>query len=85
MAGRLPQLRRSRYGILGDSYQLLRVFQFITLVIIIGLSANFVAKMIEAKANPPSLVVAILSLVSHAVFQSQNFTNIHILTIDRYA
>lgn len=67
---RLPSLRRSRHGILGDSYQFLRVAQFITLVIIIGLSANFVAKMIEAKANPPSLVVAILSLVSHSSFSS---------------
>ncbi|CRG91564.1 hypothetical protein PISL3812_08614 [Talaromyces islandicus] len=62
-SNRLPPFRRSRHGILGDSYQLLRVAQFITLVIIIGLSANFVAKMIEAKANPPSLVIAILSLV----------------------
>jgi hypothetical protein len=69
LSSRLPPFRRSRYGILGDSYQILRVAQFITLVIIIGLAANFVAKMIEANANPPSLVVAILSLVSHFVFK----------------
>ena len=61
---RFPAFRRSRYGILGDSYQLLRVAKFITLIIIIGLAANFVAKMVEIKANPPSLLVAILSLVS---------------------
>ncbi|QKX55055.1 uncharacterized protein TRUGW13939_02147 [Talaromyces rugulosus] len=60
---RLPSFRKSRHGILGVSYQFLRVAQFITLIIIIGLTANFVAKMIEVKANPPSLVVAILSLV----------------------
>lgn len=65
MPGKLPPVRRSRYGILGDSYQLLRVAQFITLIIIIGLTANFVAKMVQANATPPSLVVAILSLVSH--------------------
>jgi hypothetical protein len=83
---KLPSFRKSRHGILGVSYQFLRVAQFITLIIIIGLAANFVAKMIEAKANPPSLVVAILSLVSLSyLVTSHNFTNIIILTVDRCA
>ncbi|KAH8692365.1 hypothetical protein BGW36DRAFT_400387 [Talaromyces proteolyticus] len=56
-------IRRSRYGILGESYQILRVVQFMTLITIIGLTANFVAKIVDDNTSPPALLISILALV----------------------
>lgn len=57
-------IRPSRHGILGVTYHVFRVAEFITLIAIIGLTASFVSDMVNANVSPPSLLVAILSLVS---------------------
>ncbi|GAM43469.1 hypothetical protein TCE0_050f18308 [Talaromyces pinophilus] len=56
-------IRVSRHGITGVTYHVFRVAEFITLIAIIGLTSSFVADMVNANVSPPSLLVAILSLV----------------------
>ncbi|EEA18747.1 hypothetical protein TMatcc_010711 [Talaromyces marneffei ATCC 18224] len=55
-------LHKSRHGILGVTYHVFRVAEFITLIAIIGLTASFVSDMVNANVSPPSLLVALLSL-----------------------
>ncbi|EED12672.1 conserved hypothetical protein [Talaromyces stipitatus ATCC 10500] len=57
-------LRVSKHGILGVSYHIFRVAEFITLIAIIGLTASFVSSLVDADVTPPSILVAILALVS---------------------
>lgn len=57
-------IRVSRHGILGFTYHAIRVAEFITLIAIIGLTASFVSDMVNASVTPPSLLVALLALVS---------------------
>jgi hypothetical protein len=57
-------IRVSRHGILGVTYHVFRVAEFTTLIAIIGLTASFVSDLVNAGVSPPSLLVAILSLVS---------------------
>lgn len=57
-------IRVSRHGILGVTYHVFRAAEFITLIAIIGLTSSFVSDMVNANVSPPSLLVAILSLVS---------------------
>jgi hypothetical protein len=64
--------RKSRYGILGVSYHFFRAAEFLTLVAIIGLVAQFISAMDSSSVSPPAVLVGILSLVSFYSFLSIN-------------
>lgn len=53
----------NRYGALGASFQIVRIFQGISLIAIIGMTANFIAQMVNDGLTPPNLIVGVISVV----------------------
>ena len=51
------------YGALGATFQLARLFQFCSLIAIIGMVAKFIAVMVNADATPPSILIGTISVV----------------------
>lgn len=58
----LPQ-----HGALGMSFLGCRVLQFISLVVMMGLTAHFISDIADGSQNPPPPIVAILSIVSSPI------------------
>lgn len=58
------------YGALGMTFTVVRAMQMICLIVIIGLTANFVAEITDADQKPPQVIIGTLSIVS--------FSNPHI-------
>ncbi|KAL1990438.1 hypothetical protein VTN49DRAFT_6277 [Thermomyces lanuginosus] len=50
----------NQFGPLGASFQVVRIFQAMCLVAIVGMSANFVSMMVNAGTNPSGMLVAVL-------------------------
>jgi len=55
------------HGVLGATFKATRALQVASLLAIIGITANFISEMVSAGATPPSVLVAILSIVCIAV------------------
>jgi len=55
------------YGALGATFKITRVLQAISLVTIIGMSANFIAEMVSGNSAPPKVLVGTLSVTCIAV------------------
>ncbi|KAJ9616525.1 hypothetical protein H2200_000244, partial [Cladophialophora chaetospira] len=55
------------HGALGATFKATRALQMASMIAIIGMTANFISEMVSAGATPPSLIVAILSIVCIAV------------------
>lgn len=53
-----------QYGALGASYTVARGLQGISLISIIGMTANFIAQMVSSKTNPPNVLIGTISVVS---------------------
>lgn len=53
-----------RYGALGATFQLARLFQTISLIAIIGITAKFISSILSNNAIPPTILIGILSVVS---------------------
>ena len=51
-------------GALGMTFTVMRGMQFVSLVTIIGIAANFISEMVTADYNAPSELVATLVVVS---------------------
>lgn len=66
----------SRHGFLGVTYHVFRIAQFVTLISIIGLTANFIKEMNDANITPPTILVAILSIVSSENFYQICYNNL---------
>ncbi|KAI9808070.1 MAG: hypothetical protein M1826_004367 [Phylliscum demangeonii] len=56
-----------RHGALGLSWTVVRGLQAISLIAIIGMTANFVAQMVQAGSPPPAVLVGTLTVTSIAV------------------
>ncbi len=52
------------HGVLGATFKATRALQVASMIAIIGITANFISEMVSAGATPPSVLVAILSIVS---------------------
>lgn len=57
----------NQFGPLGASFQVVRIFQAMCLVAIVGMSANFVSMMVNAGTNPSGMLVAVLVVVGYTV------------------
>lgn len=51
-------------GALATSFKAVRILQAICLISIIGMTANFIAQMVNANATPPDVLIGTLSVVS---------------------
>lgn len=55
------------FGALGATFTVVRAMQAISLIIIIGISSNFVSEMVAADQKPPSVLIGTLSVTCIAV------------------
>lgn len=53
------------HGAVGLSYLYARAFQGMSLIAIIGMTANFVAEMVNSHVKPPNVLIGTLSVVSN--------------------
>ena len=53
------------HGALGATFKATRALQVASMIAIISITANFISEMVNAGATPPSVIIAILSIVSH--------------------
>ncbi|KAI9753431.1 MAG: hypothetical protein M1815_006224 [Lichina confinis] len=56
------------HGALGLSFTVVRALEFVSLVSIIGITANFISEIVGANAVPPSVLVGTLSVVCPDLF-----------------
>lgn len=54
----------SRYGALGATFQLARLFQCCSLIAITGMTAKFIASIVNNNATPPNILIGTISVVS---------------------
>lgn len=52
-----------RYGALGATFQLARVFQACSLIAVIGMTAKFISSIVSNDATPPSILIGTISVV----------------------
>jgi len=55
------------YGALGATFKITRVLQAVSMVAIIGMTANFIAEMVSSNVAPPNVLIGTLSVVCIAV------------------
>ena len=53
------------YGALGATFKGVRVLQAICMIAVIGMTANFIAQMVNNNTSPPDVLVGTLSVVCH--------------------
>ena len=51
------------FGALGATFKIVRVLQAVSLVAVIGMTANFISEMVSANTSPPKVLVGTLSVV----------------------
>lgn len=52
------------YGVLGVTFKINRILQAVSLIAILGMTANFISQMVQSNATPPKVLVGTLSVVS---------------------
>lgn len=57
-------MARNQYGALGATFQIVRIFQAMCLIAIIGMTANFISQMVSNNLTPPNVLVGVISVVS---------------------
>ncbi|THD00089.1 hypothetical protein EYZ11_000414 [Aspergillus tanneri] len=57
----------SRYGALGATFQIARIIQACCLIAIIGLTANFIAEIVDNDATPPGIFIGTITVTCVAV------------------
>ncbi|KAL2222326.1 hypothetical protein M432DRAFT_540705 [Thermoascus aurantiacus ATCC 26904] len=57
----------AKYGALGATFQICRIFQAMCLIAIIGMTANFISEMVSSNTTPPKVLIATLSVTCVAV------------------
>lgn len=53
------------YGALGATFKVTRALQAVSMIAIIGMTANFIAEMVSSNVAPPNVLIGTLSVVSH--------------------
>ncbi|KAL1964535.1 hypothetical protein VTN77DRAFT_6832 [Rasamsonia byssochlamydoides] len=57
----------NKYGALGATFQIVRLFQGVSLIAIIGMTANFISEMVSNNLTPPNVLVGVISVTCIAV------------------
>ncbi|OJJ34452.1 hypothetical protein ASPWEDRAFT_29597 [Aspergillus wentii DTO 134E9] len=57
----------NKYGVIGATFQVARIFQACSLIAVIGMTANFIAEIVSSSANPPGVFIGTLSVTCIAV------------------
>lgn len=52
------------FGALGATFKICRILQAVSLIAVIGMTANFVSEIVSVKTAPPAVLVGTLSVVS---------------------
>ena len=60
------------FGALGMTFTVVRGMQAVSLIAIIGMTANFISEMVSVNQAPPSVIVGTLSVVSPSSSLSPN-------------
>jgi len=60
-------MRGPNYGALGMAFTVVRALQAVSLIAIIGMTANFISEMVSSSTAPPSVLVGTLSVTCIAV------------------
>ncbi|KAH8813152.1 hypothetical protein F5884DRAFT_856437 [Xylogone sp. PMI_703] len=60
-------MKGPNFGALGASFTIMRGLQVISLISIIGMTANFISEMVSANQKPPSVLIGTLSVTCIAV------------------
>ncbi|KAI9880771.1 MAG: hypothetical protein M1830_000207 [Pleopsidium flavum] len=55
------------YGALGATFKVVRMLQAVSLLAIIGMTANFISEMVSSSTSPPNVLVGTLSVTCIAV------------------
>ena len=51
------------YGALGATFKIVRVLQAISMIAMIGMTANFISQMVSSNQTPPDVLIGTLSVV----------------------
>lgn len=54
-----------RYGALGATFQLARLFQACSLIAVIGMVAKFIAVIVGENDTPPDILIGTITVVSY--------------------
>ena len=54
----------SNFSALGATFTVVRAMEAISLIAIIGMTANFISEMVSSKQSPPNVIIGTLSVVS---------------------
>jgi hypothetical protein len=52
-----------RYGALGATFQLARLFQTCSLIAVIGMTAKFISVIVSNNGTPPNILIGTISVV----------------------
>jgi hypothetical protein len=66
------KMQGANFGALGATFTVVRAMEAISLITIIGMSANFVAEMVAVNQAPPPVLIGTLSVVCFLVTHSFN-------------
>jgi hypothetical protein len=61
----LPKMAGPDYGALGATFKVTRALQAVSMIAIIGMTANFISEMVSSNATPPNVLIGTLSVVSY--------------------
>lgn len=53
----------SEYGALGGTFKIVRMLQAMSLIAIIGMTANFISEMVASNNSAPNVLIGTLSVV----------------------
>ena len=56
--------QQAGFGALGGAFTVVRALQAVSLISIIGMTANFIAEMVAVDQSPPKVLIGTLSVVS---------------------
>jgi hypothetical protein len=52
-----------KHGALGATFLIVRIFQAISLIAIIGMTANFISQIVTSNATPPNVLIGVICVV----------------------
>ena len=55
------------HGALGATFKITRVLQAVSMIAVIGMTANFISEMVSANASPPKVLIGTLAVVGTAL------------------
>lgn len=72
-------MAKGNFGALGATFTVVRAMEAISLITIIGMTANFISEMVQVDQSPPKVLIGTLSVVS----LSSPYLQVQLLTNNR--